>query len=219
MSLGATMSAPASASDAAVFASRATLESFSTVKCSPSRATMPQWPCEVYSHRQTSAMITSDSAWEDSLIARKPRWTMPSAAHAPLPRSSFSSGIPNSSSPPIPRAAQASTSFTASSMERLKTPGMLLISRARLRPRRETGDRSSAQGCRCVSRTSDRMAAEERRRRRRVAGNSMQTILWLTPICVGNTDHTPRHIRGLCCASAKAAYSIPLMPGASTQSV
>jgi len=63
------------------------------------------------------------------------------------------------------------------------------------------------------------MAAEERRRRRRVAGNSMQTILWLTRFCVGNADHKQPEVQALCCASASAAYSSPLTPGASTQSV
>ncbi len=53
---------------------------------------------------------------------------MPSLAYAPLACSSFSAGSPKSSSPPIPSAAHASASFTASSTERLKTPGIELTS-------------------------------------------------------------------------------------------
>src|SRR3954452_20305479 len=52
MSLGATASAPASAWEIAVLASSSTVMSLST---SPSR-TKPQWPCEVYSQRQTSVI-------------------------------------------------------------------------------------------------------------------------------------------------------------------
>ena len=52
MSDGATMSAPASACESAVRTSSPTLSSF---LISPSTTT-PQWPCEVYSHRQTSVI-------------------------------------------------------------------------------------------------------------------------------------------------------------------
>ncbi len=51
MSLGATMSAPASAWVTAVRASSSRVASFST---SPDGVTMPQWPWSVYSQRQTS---------------------------------------------------------------------------------------------------------------------------------------------------------------------
>ncbi len=54
MSLGATTSAPASAWEIAVLASSSIVRSLST---SPSR-TNPQWPCEVYSQRQTSVITT-----------------------------------------------------------------------------------------------------------------------------------------------------------------
>ena len=53
MSLGATASAPASAWEIAVLASSSTERSLST---SPPARTMPQWPCEVYSQRQTSVI-------------------------------------------------------------------------------------------------------------------------------------------------------------------
>ena len=52
MSDGATMSAPATACDSAACASCMTVTSLTI--SSPS--TMPQWPCDVYSHRQTSVM-------------------------------------------------------------------------------------------------------------------------------------------------------------------
>ena len=62
MSLGATMSAPAWASETAVRASRARVESLSmSIVVAVAVTTMPQWPCEVYSQRQTSAMRTSGS--------------------------------------------------------------------------------------------------------------------------------------------------------------
>ena len=74
MSLGATASAPASAWEIAVFASSSTVMSLST---SPSR-TKPQWPCEVYSQRQTS-VITVSSGWA-SLSARTAICTTPSSS-------------------------------------------------------------------------------------------------------------------------------------------
>ena len=58
MSLGATMSAPASAWLAAVRASSFSVGSF---KIFPP-CTMPQWPCAMYSHRQTSVMTSSDGS-------------------------------------------------------------------------------------------------------------------------------------------------------------
>ena len=74
MSEGATASAPASACEIAVRASSSTVMSLST---SPSR-TKPQWPCEVYSHRQTS-VITVSSGWA-SFSARTASWTTPSSS-------------------------------------------------------------------------------------------------------------------------------------------
>src|SRR5437867_3955973 len=55
MSLGATTSAPASTWLTAVRTSSSSDSSFTT---SPSRTT-PQWPCDVYSQRQTSVSRTS----------------------------------------------------------------------------------------------------------------------------------------------------------------
>ena len=55
MSLGQTTSAPASTCETAVRASSSSVASLST---SSSRST-PQWPCDVYSHRQTSVSSSS----------------------------------------------------------------------------------------------------------------------------------------------------------------
>src|SRR5258708_4390811 len=55
MSLGATMSAPARACDNAAFCNSASVASLSTP---PSRR-MPQCPCDVYSHMQTSVITTN----------------------------------------------------------------------------------------------------------------------------------------------------------------
>ena len=90
MSLGATMSAPASASDAAVLASRATLESFSTAKviavASDDAAVAVRG---VLAQANVGDHDQGFSCGATVLIARRPRWTMPSAAQAPLPCSSF----------------------------------------------------------------------------------------------------------------------------------
>ena len=99
MSLGATASAPAAACEMAVFASSSSVTSLSTV---PSSRTMPQWPCEVYSHMHTS-VITTRSGWA-SLIARTASCTTPSLSYAPEPCASFSAGMPNSSTAGMPSA-------------------------------------------------------------------------------------------------------------------
>ena len=58
MSEGATTSAPARAWDSAAFASSGSVASLST---SSPRST-PQWPCDVYSSRQTSVMTATEGA-------------------------------------------------------------------------------------------------------------------------------------------------------------
>ena len=80
IALGATTSAPASASEAAARASSGRVASLSTDE--PRRT--PQWPWEVYSHRHTSAMIASSSpaARRSSPMAV---CTMPSSIQAPEP--------------------------------------------------------------------------------------------------------------------------------------
>ena len=75
MSEGATASAPAAACESAVFASSSSERSLSTV---PSSRSQPQWPCEVYSHMQVSAItVSSGSA---SLSARIAICTTPSSS-------------------------------------------------------------------------------------------------------------------------------------------
>ena len=76
MSLGATASAPATAWEIAVFASSSTVRSLST-SLDPSRKT-PQWPCEVYSQRQTSVITTTSGC--ASFSARTAIWTTPSSS-------------------------------------------------------------------------------------------------------------------------------------------
>ena len=97
---GATMSAPARAAHTAAAACRGREASLST---SPPRRT-PQWPCEVYSHRQMSAMTSScpRPAAHSSLMRRTARGTGPPSSHAPLPSSSLRAGTPKSISPAIP---------------------------------------------------------------------------------------------------------------------
>ena len=89
MSLGASASAPAAASDTAVRASSSSVRSLSTT---PSSRSTPQWPWLVYSHRHRSG-ITSRSGFA-ALIARVASWTTPSSSHAPEPSSSFAAGQP-----------------------------------------------------------------------------------------------------------------------------
>ena len=72
MSLGATMSAPASAWLDRVRASSSRVWSLSTR--SPSSST-PQWPWSVYSQRQTSVMTSISGT--ASLIAATADWTTP----------------------------------------------------------------------------------------------------------------------------------------------
>ena len=92
MSLGATMSAPASAWLAAVCASSFSDGSFRifsgtgilpvcccilelTGKMPVPLLTMPQWPCSMYSHRHTSVMTSSDGS--SFFNSRVVCWTMP----------------------------------------------------------------------------------------------------------------------------------------------
>ena len=58
------------------------------------------------------------------LSARTAVWTGPSGSAAPLPAASFVSGRPNSSTPGTPSAFAAAASFTISSTDSWKTPGI-----------------------------------------------------------------------------------------------
>ena len=84
--------------ETAVRASRSSVASLST---SPPSST-PQWPCAVYSQRQTS--VSSTSSGKRGRSSRSARWTTPSSSQAPEPSSSFSSGIPNRITPRTPAA-------------------------------------------------------------------------------------------------------------------
>jgi hypothetical protein len=76
MSEGATMSAPASAWEAAVREINSRLTSFRT--CPVPFSTTPQWPWLVYSHRHTS--VTTSISGTASFIARVASWTIPSGS-------------------------------------------------------------------------------------------------------------------------------------------
>jgi hypothetical protein len=117
MSLGATTSAPASTWLTAVRAMSSIEASFAT---SPFSIT-PQCPCEVYSQRHTS--VTSTRSGYRSRSERNARWTMPSAAYAPVPSSSLASGIPNRITAERPRPSSSSASRERSSTEKRPSAG------------------------------------------------------------------------------------------------
>src|SRR6266404_1991613 len=64
--------------------------------------TMPQCPCDMYSHRQTSPISTTSLI--SLLMARAALCTMPSSAQAPVATSSFFSGSPNKMTADTPKA-------------------------------------------------------------------------------------------------------------------
>ena len=163
MSEGATTSAPASACETATRASRPTVASLST---SPP-STRPQWPCEVYSHRQTS--VATSMSGVSRLIARTAACTGASGSSAALPASSLSSGRgrPNSRTDRTPSPAAAAVSATARSTDNWNTPGIDGTSRRTPPPAQTNRGRTSASAERRVSRTRPRSAAERRRRRGR----------------------------------------------------
>src|SRR5438094_311491 len=117
MSLGQTVSAPAPAWLTAVRASSSREASLSI--SSPRRT--PQWPCDVYSQRQTS--VASTSSGKPARSSRSARWTIPSSSYAPEPPSSFSSGIPKSNTAETPSPTSVSASSTSASTERWAMPG------------------------------------------------------------------------------------------------
>src|SRR5438876_1016477 len=164
MSLGATTSAPASTWLTAV---RTSSSSDSSLSTSPSRTT-PQWPCDVYSHRQTS--VRSTSSGKRGRRSRSARWTMPSSSQAPEASSSFDSGMPKRMTARTPASAISSTSRRRVSSE--------------WRPRAGSSSFASGSGatksgmtkssrCRRVSRTRPRRAGVRRSRRRRVVGKAL----------------------------------------------
>ena len=92
-----------------------------------SPSTMPQCPCEVYSHRHTSVITTRSGT--SRLIARIADCTGASGSAASDPVSSLLSGTPKSRTPRTPSARAAAASLTASSTESWKTPGIESTSR------------------------------------------------------------------------------------------
>src|SRR5215204_2267545 len=173
MSLGHTASAPASTCETAVRTISSREASLST--SSPLRIAAPsccrrtpQWPCDVYSHRQTSP--SRSSSGKRGRSARSARWTMPSSSHAPDPSSSFSSGIPNRITAFTPSRTSSSHSRTTSSTLKRDMPGSSSF-RCPSGATKSGITKSSSE--RLVSRTSDRRGAVRRRRRNRVAGNEL----------------------------------------------
>ena len=128
----------------------------------------PQWPCEVYSHRQTS-VIRRSSGWR-ARRARSASWTMPSSSYAPEPSSSFSSGMPNSRTARTPSVTSASVSAVRSS-----TPKRPIAGRSGFASDSgptKSGMTKSSRSSR-VSRTRPRSRSVRRRRRRRVTGKAL----------------------------------------------
>src|SRR2546423_2607320 len=175
MSLGATTSAPASAWLTAVRASSSRLRSLST---SPSTTT-PQWPWDVYSHRQTSVSRTNSGKRGRS--ARNACWTIPSSSQAPVASSSFSAGTPKSSKARTPLEASVSTSRSSPSTSKRAIAGSASL---------ESGSGATKSGITNwssesrVSRTSPRSVAVRRKRRSRGTGNAL-TPGWYAAPCSG----------------------------------
>src|SRR6266853_222445 len=163
MSLGATMSAPASTCETAVRASSSRLWSLCT---SPSTST-PQCPCDVYSQRQTSVMSTSSGKRGRS--TRSARCTIPSSSQAPVACSSFSSGSPKRITAWTPSRTRSSTSRTTSSTVYRAIPGSSLC-------RSDSGATKSGitnwSRLSRVSRTRARSVGFRRKRRSRTSGKS-----------------------------------------------
>ena len=169
MSLGQTASAPASAWLTAVRASSSSASSLST----PSLvAPTPQWPCDVYSQRQTS--VSSTQLRERGRSSRSARWMTPSGSQAPEPSSSFESGIPNRISAVMPASATASASRTRSATEKRPSAGSPSFG-ARVRPDEERHDEIAPVDARLAHEVAERAGAPEpaqpRLRERRHAGH------------------------------------------------
>src|SRR5438034_1492882 len=164
MSLGHTASAPHSTWLTAVRASSSSVASLSTA---PSR-TSPQWPCEVYSQRQTS--VSSSSSGKDARSPRSACWTIPSSSQAPEPSSSLDSGIPKSIAARTPSSSSSSASRRTPSAVYRPMAGSSAF---------ESGSGATKSGMTkssrssLVSRTSERSDGEARRRLRRVVGKTL----------------------------------------------
>ena len=126
---------------------------------------MPQCPCDVYSHRQTSVITTSPG--DASFSARTACCTMPSASYASDPTSSFAAGSPNSSTAGIPSDRSSSASRASWSSERWYCPGIDEISSRTPSPCVTNSGYTKSLGDSRVSRTSARSASLRRSRRKR----------------------------------------------------
>src|SRR6266540_7385154 len=177
MSLGQTASAPASTWLTAV---RAISSSDSSFRISPSRTT-PQWPCEVYSQRQTS--VRRSSSGYLGLSSRSARWTIPSSSQAPEPSSSFASGIPKRITERTPSVASSSTSGASSATVKRLIPGS--CSSGCDSGATNNGITKSSRSSR-VSRTSDLSASVRRSRRRRVSGKLLTSEKYLPRVTRGD---------------------------------
>src|SRR5438128_470964 len=180
MSLGATTSAPDCAYATAARARSGSVWSLATATCPrASRASGPQCPWSVYSHRHTSAMATTSGA--ASLMALNAVHTGPLGSHAPVPCASLWSGMPNRITLRTPAALAVVVSSTIRSTESCATPGMEPIGLRTPRPLTANSGRIRSDGWMRVSRTMERSAAVRRSRRGRSLGKAIgQTV-------------TPRH--------------------------
>ena len=155
---------------------------------------MPQCPCDVYSHRHTSAISTKLSSARFALNRRNPCCTMPASSHAPVAASSFSAGSPNSSSPPTPSAALRSASRSASSSDRLNTPGIDPIGRRTPSPGTRNSGEISCPGSSRVSRTRLRIASVRRIRRIRTTPVPIPPVYGRTLVVI--SSHSSADARG-----------------------
>ena len=136
-------------------------------RCRPRRRRRtPQWPCAVYSHRQTS--VSRSSSGNRGRSARSARCTIPSSIQAPDPSSSLLSGIPNRITAFTPDRSSSSHSRTTPSTVCRDIAGSCSLASASGATKSGI-TRSSAESV--VSRTSSRSAPVRRRRRSLVVGN------------------------------------------------
>src|SRR5450631_3145843 len=165
MSLGATMSAPASAW---LRAARAIASSDRSLSTCPSRR-MPQCPCEVYSHKHTSVIPTMSGT--SSLIAAIASWTSPRGSQLELPNSSLCSVTPNRSTAGTPTSNARAARMATTSADIREWPGIASMGSSRPSPAiANIGRISWSTDSRC-SRTMRRTVAVRRSRRGRTAGN------------------------------------------------
>ena len=127
---------PASAWLAAVRASSFSVGSFRISRAAPCpRWTMPQCPCAMYSHRQTSVMTSRVG----QLLLQQPHGLLHDAVAgigAARPWRPSCPGCRTAAPPARPAAWAAAASRTSSSGESWNTPGMASMGRRSLRPDR-----------------------------------------------------------------------------------